>query len=308
MTADERSPAAPGTCSACGTDLADQNAMCRRCGWDKAKLRRSCLRCGEAVEPKPDTSALKLPGSAALLIVGVSGFLGGFLGGFGVGCGMAAVGSVVMARTMRQRCIVCGAFVPTGVLSPGERQQLIDHRTRLYVRAGLFGAASLVAGGVWLAFTLHRAAPEQQAEMGAPVSENAGRKPDVAALQAARDTEALARLVQNDADARYPAAKALGSLGPAGVHALDSLLRVEKSLVQRAAIAGLSEAAPEIDEAIPTLIGLVQTNERFVRYEAIKVLGKTGPRAAAAADPLRRLIGDRDVGRAAKEALAKIEH
>ena len=144
------------------------------------------------------------------------------------------------------------------------------------------------------------------------------RRAAVAALGALGPDPDNARAVTDllddeDPDVRQAAVSALCKieLDAEGVRAVIDLLDDEDLRVQLTAagvMGGVARVVPEAKAAIPALIGLLGSSNRFVRARAAYSLGCMGPAAAAAVPTLTKLIDDysRDVRIAAVTALGWI--
>ena len=102
----------------------------------------------------------------------------------------------------------------------------------------------------------------------------------------------------------------LRNLGPPGIAALSQTLEAtetERKYWRRCAIHALIQADPP--EAIPPLIDRLDDEWLCVRLVAVNALGVIGPEANEAIPALREALADsdRNVQRAAKRALGKIE-
>jgi HEAT repeat protein len=126
-------------------------------------------------------------------------------------------------------------------------------------------------------------------------------------------------LVDDDAPpaARYPAAYALGRIGPAAQPALEQLRALSRStddVLATVAVWAAIKIAPQdaalLEQAIPALRKAVRADREIVRLEAAVALGDIGP-AAASAIPILELVSEEDstkaVRAAAAAALAKIK-
>ena len=124
----------------------------------------------------------------------------------------------------------------------------------------------------------------------------------------------LEQLRSRDETVRLRSAKRLGGLGRAAtkaVPALTNLLADTDADVRRAVRSALLQIQPSekpSKEFVQSLILDLKESDDSVRLEAARALGKLGPSAAEAASGLQSLISDpdKDVRRAAVEALAKI--
>lgn len=116
---------------------------------------------------------------------------------------------------------------------------------------------------------------------------------------------------------KYPAAYALGRIGPAAKPALDALRALTTSsdevlatVAVWAAIKIDPQDAALLEKAIPALRKAARAEQEIVRLEAVVALGDIGP-AAASAIPILELVSEEDAARtvraAAAEALAKIK-
>ncbi len=102
----------------------------------------------------------------------------------------------------------------------------------------------------------------------------------------------------------------LRNLGPPGIAALSQTLEdteAERKYWRRCAVHALIQADPP--EAIPPLIDRLDDEWLCVRLVAVNALGVIGPEANEAIPALREALADsdRNVQRAAKRALGKIE-
>ena len=116
--------------------------------------------------------------------------------------------------------------------------------------------------------------------------------------------------------AKYPAAYALGRIGPAANPALDQLRVLATSsddVLATVALWATLKIAPGdtslLEQAVPALRKAVRSEREIVRLEAAVALGDIGP-AAASAIPILELVSEEDpskpVRTAAAIALAKI--
>lgn len=297
-------PAKP--CGACGTAPIAEDGGCAKCGWNGARGERRCLRCKSLVEAAPDHERLKLPGGAAMGGALLAGVLGGLLGGLTAGFAAAAVGSVIMAQTLRQRCSECRAVVPDRALIEGERTELHDKRATLFMRAGLMAAGSAIAGFVWLQAVMATADVSQVPPSSAATGV-ASDAPDVAALAAAGDAEGLAAVVEKHPLQREAAVEALGRLGDNAVPALLGLLSRADQHGKRAALNVLKRLAPRTERAVSALTAFVQAETQVsLRAQAISVLAEAGPNARGAVPVLEPLLGDYALGGTVESALRKL--
>ncbi|MHC4506691.1 MAG: HEAT repeat domain-containing protein, partial [Planctomycetota bacterium] len=118
-------------------------------------------------------------------------------------------------------------------------------------------------------------------------SDKPERQPDV--------DELVSRLKDSSARTRYPAAKALGELGPAAKKAVPALARAvadEDESVRAQAAHALGEIGPEAKGAVPALARAVGDKYRSVRAQAAQALGEIGPEAKGAVLALRRALTD----------------
>jgi HEAT repeat protein len=112
----------------------------------------------------------------------------------------------------------------------------------------------------------------------------------------AAQVEALRRSLTQDADpaVRGVAVVRLGKLGPAAAAAVPELAgtldRADESLAPKAVEALIAIGAP----AVPALIPRLKSPQATTRICAIVALGKIGPEAAAAAQPLEACMNDED--------------
>lgn len=102
-----------------------------------------------------------------------------------------------------------------------------------------------------------------------------------------------------------PGASALAAPPPQAIPELIGSLNSDRGTVRDQAIAALAAVGPE---AIPALISALKPEQARVCSGAVAALGKMGGKAASAADALRRLRSDGDpaLQEAASEALANI--
>ena len=116
--------------------------------------------------------------------------------------------------------------------------------------------------------------------------------------------------------AKYPAAYALGRIGPAAKSALEQLRAMATSsdeVLATVALWSTLKIAPGdtslLDLAIPALRKAARAEQEIVRIEAAVALGDIGP-AASTAIPILELVSEEDssksVRTAAAIALAKI--
>lgn len=129
----------------------------------------------------------------------------------------------------------------------------------------------------------------------------------------------LAKMLADDEaqGAKYPAAYALGRIGPAAKPVVEQVRALAKSpdeVLATVAVWSALKIDPDdtslLDQAIPALRKAVRAQQEIVRLEAAVALGDIGP-AAASAIPILELVSEEDsskpVRTAAANALAKIK-
>jgi len=118
------------------------------------------------------------------------------------------------------------------------------------------------------------------------------------------------------AEARFTAAYALGSIGPAAVAAEPLLRKLAESndeMMATVCVWAALKLKPEdvtlFDAAIPKLRRALQREQELVRLEAAVALGEIGPKAATAL-PMLEMLAEEDPSRtvraAAEEAVRRI--
>jgi HEAT repeat protein len=122
---------------------------------------------------------------------------------------------------------------------------------------------------------------------------------------------ALIGLMKDRSDnVRYSACESLARIGDG--RALGVMLEAAKdqdSCMRGGAAEALGVFTPATDEAIKTLIGLLQDKDPAVCHTAIIALGKIGPKANGAIPELERLSekdGDPDTREMARDACTRI--
>lgn len=125
---------------------------------------------------------------------------------------------------------------------------------------------------------------------------------------------ALAKALQaKDAQAAIEACQELSRMGPAAEKAVGDLAKALNTPgseeLQRWAALALAAIGPDAKEAVPALIGTLQSKNAKVRAYSAHALGEIGPAASAAAVPLIDVITDKDavVRREARDALRRID-
>lgn len=112
-----------------------------------------------------------------------------------------------------------------------------------------------------------------------------------------------------DRGVRVTCAALLGAIGTEDtIPTLISLLEDEDRTVRRRAALSLRETAPEAVAVIPALVKAVRDPDEWVRLYAVEALGRCGFRAKSATQALRRATKDKseDVQKAAERALKAV--
>ena len=112
-------------------------------------------------------------------------------------------------------------------------------------------------------------------------------------------------------ESRYPAAYALGSIGPEAGAAEPLLRQLAESgdeMLATVSVWAALKIKPEdatlFDSAIPKLRHALQREQELVRLEAAVALGEIGPRAATAL-PLLEMLAEEDPARTVRAAAAE---
>jgi HEAT repeat protein len=148
------------------------------------------------------------------------------------------------------------------------------------------------------------------------VPEELGRRADLdpEKVEQALLKQRIQRLISNlslpDAEDRYIAAQALGNIGSLAKPAIPKLIAKLKDEDKRVriAVADAMRKIGELKAQVPSLIELLEGNDKYICSLSASTLGKIGPPAKAAIPALIKALTDEDwgVGSSAASALGSI--